>query len=379
MLEPEQGRYRFDFIHSALQSAEQHGQSLQIRFEPYVLDDIPKWYTALGAKLLPEDGRPGPDIDCNDPLYLKHWCRFVAAVGKEFNAHPNLDSVDVAYGGRYGEMGGNATPDVAAALVDAYVAAFPDTFLLSMIGTDGCAHAARLKRKNIGWRGDGFLDVKFRAPGIVPDGLVWHHMYDEYPRHLIAQGLRDTWMHAPVSLEPYHTVWHLLKAEGFSRDIRWQLEQCLKYHPSTFMAKSVEIPAEWKDAWTAFENRLGYRYHLHQLMLPREVVPGQPVQASLTIDNRGVAPIYTPYAFALRFVQGTHTELVRFSADIRRWLPDFSFEQESLRIPATLQQGPARVDCAIVDATGRARVKLALADLLDDGWHPLTHVNVVKS
>jgi hypothetical protein len=144
------------------------------------------------------------------------------------------------------------------------------------------------------------------------------------------------------------------------------------------MAKSVEIPAEWKDAWMAFENRLGYRFHLHQMILPREVAPGQTVSAPLTIDNRGVAPIYARYFFALRFVQGEQTHVVRFNTDIRRWLPDFSFEQETVRVPEALTAGHARVDCAIVDANNRPRVQLAIADLLDDGWHPLTYVNVTQ-
>jgi hypothetical protein len=33
----------------------------------------------------------------------------------------------------------------------------------------------------------------------------------------------------------------------------------------------------------------------------------------------------------------------------------------------------------IVDATNRARVKLAIADIDDEGWHPLTYVNVARS
>jgi len=377
VLEPARGEIRFDLIHSALKTAAAHDQSLQIRFEPFVMDDIPKWYVETGAGLLP--GNPGPEIDSNDPRYIEHWTRFVRALGAEFNAHPNLDSVDVAYAGRYGEMGGNATLESARKLVDAYVETFPDTFLLGMIGAAGCAYAASLPTRNFGWRGDGFLDVKFRAPGIVPDGLVWHHMFDEYPRHLIEQNLRDRWQHAPVSLEPYHTVWHLLKAEGFSHDIAWQLDQCLKYHPSTFMAKSVEIPEPWMDVYQKFDLRLGYRFHLHQMTLPLSVSPGQQIEAAITIDNRGVAPIYRPYKFALRFVQNGRESIVKFNADIRRWLPDFSFEKEMLSLPESLQPGKARVDGAIVDEGGNPRVKLAIAETDAKGWHPLTFVNVVKA
>jgi len=375
VLEPAKGAYRLEIIAQALEAAAARRQSLQIRFQPFVHNDIPEWHRALGGRVL-DGGGSTPEIDSNDPLYIKHWTTFVRAVGRAFNGHPNLESVDVAYAGRFGECGGNADETSSRKLVDAYIEAFPDTFLLSMIGTHGCRYAASLRLPNVGWRGDGFLDTKHRAPGVMPDGLTWHHMFDEYPRQLEECGLTETWKTAPVSIEPYSTVHHLLAAGGRSGDIDWQLAQCLKYHPSTFMAKCVEIPEKWMDRFLQFNRRLGYRFHLHQIILPLEARPGETVEVPVTIDNQGIAPIYRPYRLALRFVQDGVTAVVPFRQDLRRWLPDLSFFHEPIVIPPQLTSGIARIDVGIVDAAQAPVVKLAIRNVVDGGWHPLAYVDI---
>ncbi len=381
-LEPTKGQYRFDVIHGALEAAAKRGQTLQIRFEPYVHDDIPDWYKKTGAGIIPTNSVP--EIDSNDPLYLKHWSEFVKAIGKQFNGHPNLESVDVAYAGRFGECGGNADESSSKKLVDAYIEAFPETFLLSMMNTHGCRYAASLNRKNIGWRGDGFMDGKYRAPGVVPDGLVWHHMFDEYPRHLHECGLSETWKTAPVSIEPHATLYHLqpgtgifnLTKDSISADFAWQVEHCMKYHLSTFMAKSVETPAQWMQQFMQFNRRMGYQFYLHQMVLPLDAKAAEAVKVAVTIDNKGLAPIYRPYRFALRFVQDGHSAVVPLRQDIRKWMPDYSYFEESVTLPAQLRQGPARVDCGIINAANEPVVKMHIRAITDGGWHPLTYVNI---
>ncbi len=385
VLEPAKGQIRFDIIRGALDAAAARGQSLQIRFEPFVHDDIPGWYKTSGARIL--TGGALPEIDSNDPLYLQHWRAFVMALGKAFNGHPNLESVDVAYAGRFGECGGNADETSSRKLVDAYIEAFPDTVLLSMIGTNGCRYAAALNRPNIGWRGDGFMDGRFRAPTYVPDGLTWHHMFDEYPRQLQDFGLAETWKTAPVAMEPHATIYHLqprvgfykLTPECFSANFDWQVEHCLKYRPSTFMAKSVEIPAQWMDAFLRFNQKIGYQFHLHQMVLPLDARAGETFEAPVVIDNKGLAPIYRPYRFALRFVQDGFSSIVPFRQDIRKWLPDYTCFQEPVTLPSRLRAGPVRVDCGILDAAGQPVVKLSIRSVVDNGWHPITYVNVTAA
>ena len=376
VLEPRPGRIRFDILDQALATAARHGQTLQMRVQPFVYADLPKWFVATGAPMKEIGTCPAGPIwepDANDARYIRHWSRFIAALGKRYDGHPMLESFDVAYAGRFGEMGGNATPVSAARLADAYLAAFRRTTLLSMISTHGCRHAAARNRPNVGWRGDGFFDPKNQGRGKSPDHLCWNHMWDVYPVDIFDYGVADLWQRSPMTLEPHGTLQHVLEA-GWR--IEPLLEACCKYHPSIFMHKSVRVPAAYRGAVEAFVRRLGYRFHLHQMTLPLEAKPGQKIETTVTIDNKGIAPIYRPYTFALRFSQGTRHAIVPFQQDIRAWMPDYSSFRETFALPRTLQRGEAKVACSII-TDGQPVVRLAIKNITKDGWHPLTSIDVL--
>lgn len=377
VLEPEPGHIRFDIIDAALETARRRGQTLQLRTQPFVHADLPEWFIKSGAKLTHTGEHAGRAIlepDGNDPLYIKLWGRHIRALGERYDGHPDLESFDVAYAGRFGEMGGNANPESSRRLVDFYLRAFRKTMLLLMISTHGCRYAAGLGRANVGWRGDGFMDPKFSGKGLMPDGLNWNHMWDVYPVDIFEYGVADMWKTAPMTIEPHATLVHMLDHGG---DIDWQLEHCLKYHPSVYMHKSVYIPENVMDKVTAFAKRLGYRFCLHQMTLPLEARPGQRVDTVVTIDNKGVAPIYRPYRFALRFSQGRRSVVVPFKQDIRRWLPDYSSFRESFVVPRGLKKGEAKILCGIIDDRDEPVVRMAIKAVDSDGWHPLTSVDIV--
>jgi hypothetical protein len=279
----------------------------------------------------------------------------------------------VAYGGVCGEMGGNASPDTAAQLVDIYRQAFKKTQLISMLGTPGCVYGSTLKDPPLGWRGDCFGDLRTKGEG-VPDHLRWNHMFDEYPTRMWENGVQDAWKTAPVIFETCWTVAHFFEQHW---DIDWIIEQGYKYHLSVLMPKSVWFPEQWNDKVLEFNKRMGYRFHLMQLMLPLEARPGQTIETRLTIDNKGVAPIYQPYKFALRFTQGQTHHVVKLDYDIRRWLPDLTYFAERITFPQGLEKGEATLSCAIVNAAGEPVVKLAIEPQAIDGWHYLGHVDVV--
>jgi hypothetical protein len=376
VLEPRKGEIRYDILDRTLETAMNRGQTLQMRTEPFVKADLPDWFLATGAKCAAAgacDGKTLLEPDANDPLYVKHWSDHIRALGKRYDGHPGLESFDVSYAGRFGECGGNASPETAAKLVDAYRAAFTKTTLLSMIGTHGCRYAAGLDSTQFGWRGDGFMDYKNSGRGFVPDRLCWNHMYDAYPVEVVDCGVAETWRVAPVTMEPYATLVHCHE-NGW--DIDWILEHCLKYRPTIFMHKSVPIPKDWVEAVRAFVWKLGYRFYLHQMTLPLEARPGQKITTTVTIDNKGVAPIYRPYTFALRFSQGAQHAIVPFRQDIRTWMPDYSSFHETFTLPRTLRCGEAKVSCSII-ADGQPVVRLAIKDVTKDGWHPLTSLDVL--
>ncbi|HUU43447.1 MAG TPA: DUF4832 domain-containing protein [Planctomycetota bacterium] len=376
VLEPEQGKYRWEIIEGALQAAAERGQTLQARVQPYITNDIPEWYWTNGGKVLTSASRGGVKVpDNNAPAYLELWGGFIRAFAARFDGHPHLESFDVAYAGPCGEMGGNCTPTVAAKLVDVYLHGFRKTQLVSMVGTHGCRYAAGLRGYRLGWRGDCFGDMRSKGRGAVPDGLTWNHMYDEYPEKVFTDGVQDAWKTAPVTLETCWVVGHWYN-EGW--DIDWILDWGLRYHASVFMPKSCAIPGEWADKVEAFNRRLGYRFILRQLMLPLETPRGKPFKIDVSLENGGVAPIYRPYALALRFRQGRTEEVVPLKVDVRTWLPGPTWFSERLKLPETLEPGEAKLDIGIIEPkTKKAVVRFAARGLLEDGWLPMTRIIVL--
>ena len=377
VLEPEKGKRRWDIIEGALTAAEQRGQTLQLRLQPYAGDDLPEWFWELGGVRQRQPTTYGfREPDANHPAYLKHWGEFLRAAGERFDGHPNLESFDIAYAGPWGEAGGNATLATAAKFVDLYLRSFKRTQLLSMLGTHGCAYAAKQKRA-IGWRADCLGDMRTDGRGQVPDGLNWNHMYDAYPREVVRNGVAEAWKTAPVTFETCWTVGYWWE-HGW--DVDWIIAQALKYHVSVFMPKSCYLPEEIAEKMADFDNRMGYRFVLRQMILPMEAKPGQRFKVPVNLDNMGVAPIYRPYRFAYRFRQNGKEEIVHSKQDPRTWMPGVVWFEDTITFPKFLRQGSAKIDVGIVDPeTNQAKVKFAIEDLRADGWHPMTMMDVARA
>ncbi len=375
-IEPEKGVFNWHFIDGALEAAHVRGQTLQVRTQPFIGESTPAWYWALGGRACPQDlQRSGGNVpDHNDPLYIKHWGEHIRAWGERYDGHPDLESFDIAYGGPCGETGGNATAETAARLVDVYLESFRKTQLLSMLGTPGCTHAAT-RRDDVGWRADCYGDLRMAGEGVVPPGLNWKHMYDLYPMEVEVLGVKDAWRRAPVTLETCWTVGHWYE-QGW--DIDWIIDQGYKYHLSVFMPKSSYVPEEWFEKIMEFNKRMGYRFVLRQMTVPLEVEPGGRMPYNAWVDNVGCAPIYRPYRFAFRFRQGERAVVVHSAQDIRTWMPDHTWFQETLTVPKELAPGVVDVDVAIVHPeTNQPVVKFAVDELLDDNWHPMTKMDVL--
>jgi len=108
-IEPEMGEYRWDLIDKALKTASQRGQTLMLRIAPYGTgnqNDVPDWYrTLVGDK---KDWREEKwQVDPEDPRYVKHFTAMINSLGKCYDGHADLESVDVAIVGAWGEGAGS--------------------------------------------------------------------------------------------------------------------------------------------------------------------------------------------------------------------------------------------------------------------------------
>ena len=368
VLEPKRGEYQWQIIDGALKAAQQRGQTLQLRLQPYADDDLPDWLWNEGVKVH-EVVNNRREPDCNDPIYIKNWVRFITAFGKRYNGHPDLESVDVVHGGQWGEGGGNSTYKSAKPMVDAFVNSFTKTTLVSMYNTQAIRYGTTLKRP-MGWRCDciGDLRMKSKVPHIVPDGLIWNHMFD-YPKWLVKDGVSEAWRVAPVTLE---TCWVV----GFWRkehwNIDWIIDQMLKYHATFFMPKSCYFPIAWKNKMDAFNRKLGYRFVLRQVVTPTKIAPGARFNLEFWVDNDGVAPLYRPYKLALRFRQGSRSEVVLMKQDPRTWMPGQNWFEEAVKLPSFIKPGTFEMDAGIVDEkTKRLRVQFCVQGNDKEGWFPM--------
>jgi len=340
---------------------------------------MPDWYWDTGARWITEIHRRTGEReylpDSNDPRYLAHFGDFVRAFGERYDGHPALESIDVAYAGRWGESAGNSTPKTAAKLVDIYLRSFRKTQLLSMIGTDGCAYAAGKKGRHVGWRADCFGDLRVvkHSPD-VPDGLNWTHMYEAYPREVVQGGIVEAWKTAPVTMETCGNVftWHRA-----AYDLDLIIRQGYAYHMTFFMPKSVRFPEPTLAKLIAFDRRIGYRFVLRQVCLPLEAKPGGRMGFQTFIENVGCAPIYRDYRLAWRFTQGRRAFVVHSKQDLRGWMPGNVWFAERLTLPKGLTPGEATVECGIVNDADKPVVRFAIHGKLNAGWHPMTHMDVL--
>ena len=366
-LEPQQGKYRWDIIDSALSEARKHSQTLDIRLMPYDQSNaLPEWYRKSGARRAnkPEDkdGKTwSPDAD--DPLYFKCWSALVYEAGRRYDGHPYLDAVDISTVGYWGEGWGPYLPDwsVQKALIDVYFKAFTRTPLLTNFDElDALVYGTS---RGGGWRLDCWGDMG-------RPGRNFSHMLDIYPEQIARGGLEDVWRRSPVSLEVCGTpgAW---KKWGF--DLGPILEQALRWHATTINLKSTRIPDEWKQEFEEFQKRIGYRFILRRFECPQSVKPGSMMPVRMWWFNAGVAPVYREYWLALRI----DDSVVRVPVDVRKWLPGDAVFEGTLFVDYSIPAGRHRLAVTLLDPrTGEPAVRLAIEGRRPDGWYDIGTINI---
>jgi len=366
-LEPEQGHYKWEIIDSALAEARRHNQQLQLRVMPYdQKSPMPEWYQKSGARRANKDTDTDGKIwspDGDDPLYFKLWSALVTELGRRYDGHPDLDSVDISTVGYWGEGWGPYLPawSVQEALIDVYIDAFKRTPLL--MNFDELRALAYGTERGAGWRLDCWGDMG-------RPGRNFAHMLDAYPQGVARAGIQDVWKRSPVSLESCGTPgsWHQNKF-----DLDYIFEQALRWHGSTINIKSTAIPSEWRSKFDEFQKKIGYRFILRRFEYPAAVRAGHMASINMWWFNAGIAPIYRDFVLALKF----GPEVVKTSANPRQWLPGDAVVDETVYVSETLNAGKYPVRVAILDPrTGQPAVKLAIEGREADGWYKVGEIEV---
>jgi len=378
-LEPEQGRYRWEIIDSALAEAEKRGQQLHMRIMSHDQTGLlPAWYLEKG-RLLEFDG-PGregrrPCIpDYADPLFRRSMERLVGKAGRRYNGHPNLFAVDIGTLGFWGEWHnwgapGNPMSDRAGRrwAVDLYLNAFPDTHKIMLLCNDDMPDALRYAvSRGCGWRADCWGNI---MPG-------WSHQANAYPKSLGRANAGEAWRKAPVCLESCWTFKYWA-AQGWDIDVI--LGEALRWRASLIMAKSSVIPLKWHDKVCEFQKRLGYRLVVREITWPSTPLKrGRSFLLEQVWLNRGVAPCYDEYRLRLRFDNGTDRVEMELPHKLNTWMPDVDIVvRDRVKLPADAPAGTYTLSLAICrPGSDVPAVKMANDKRTADGWLPVSDLTI---
>jgi hypothetical protein len=228
--------------------------------------------------------------------------------------------------------------------------------------------------RHLGWRFDCLGDLGFWKDRVRD----WAHMFDVYPQQIIRSGMAEAWRRGPVSLEICGTFLGWRDKQGYGeKEVRYIFDQALKWHVSSFNAKSSPVPREWKPLVDDWLRKMGYRLVLRKLAYPARVQPNGALPFETWWENKGVAPCYEDFALALRLV-GPKRTLVRLTdARIPSWLPGDALYDGRVFLPRDVPEGPYELQLGIVDReTREPRVRLAIEGRAPDGWYPIGPITV---
>ena len=360
-LEPEHGNVRWEILDSALEQARLHGQQLAIRLMPYdQKHPLPEWYRKSGAKRANAEGAPIWEPDFADPLFLRYWGELVKEAGRRYDGNPALDTVDISSVGYWGEGWSDYMPgfQFQKKLIDIWFDAFPTTHLL--MNFDEPQALAWGTERGAGWRFDCLGDMREK----------WSAMLDSYPEQIVTAGIQDVWKRSPVSME---TCWVPGGWVERGWDVKYILEEALRWHITSLNVKSSAIPAQVKPFFDDFERRMGYRFELRRIEYPAAARAASDVRVQMWWVNSGVAPVYSPYVLALA-LDNAVIEIP--GVDVRKWLPGDAVVDERVILPQ-LGPGEYRLRLGLLDPrTKEPAIRLGTAGRAADGWYELGTIRV---
>ena len=260
-LEPEMGKYRWDMLDKALEVA---GQEVRLFFCGLLLM-VP---VMRGCScLVPENCGTETKLEISTAKLTAGWWMLkipgmqqyfggmIRALGERYDGHPDLEAVDLSIVGAWGEGAGSEllSQQAREALINAYTESFRKTPLIALM-MDKETNMYADSQIPVGWRVDCIGDLGFWAA----EQNGWSHMYDFYPREIINCNMQDDWKKSPLSFEICGTFLTWRDEQKYNREqVKYIFDQSLKWHMSSFNAKSSPVPPEWKDLVDDWLKKMG--------------------------------------------------------------------------------------------------------------------------
>ena len=363
-LEPEQGKYRWDIIDTALAAAREHRQRLMIRMMPYDQSHpLPDWYRNSGARRAnkdsDQDGKiwspdaPIPPI-CEALGRARHSGR--RALRRPSLPRTALTSRRSATGARAGAriFRAGRSRRRSSICISRLFTATP--LLMNYDALEALRYGTA---RGAGWRLDCWGDSAAPATKTSPTCT------DMYPQQLVRARRRTSGQRSPMSLE---TCGRSRNSGTSDVPLDYILDQALRWHASTINIKSSAIPEDWKGRIRGVpEDRSATASCcVSSSSIPRAVRRGSMAPVAMWWLNAGVAPVYQSYPLALAIGE----TVVPLEADVTQWLPGDAVVEHSIA-------GAARADTGTLSAawygvnpvTRKPAIRLAIEGRQDDGWY----------
>lgn len=359
--EPCRGKFNYAFIEDILKRARENGQTVMLRIMPHSTresDDVPDWLKKL-IVCPPRPQGKREKASPSDPRFLELFGKAIKALGKRFDGNPVLDEFDVSLPGAWGE-GCSAelfSDKKLKKFMDVYINAFRKTKLIGQLTRPDLVHYIKNKNRVVGWRADCI-----GKPVLT---------YEMVPR--FADKMNNIWETGPVSFEAY---WWFKEWQRQGWDIDEIIRTTLCYHISTFNAKSLPIPFEWKEKIDEWIAKMGYHFVIEKACFSDEIKRGEIFNLSLKINNVGVAPIYNFLPLYVKFKNSEREITIKTAADIRKWKIGVYEENIRIKTPKTLLKGRYALEIGI---GGKNEPSVAFAtDAERDGdYFVLSEINVI--
>lgn len=384
-----------------LKTAAERGQTVILRIACYgggPDKDVPAWYREMVGEetyLLDNKWRTDPE----NPLYLKYFGGFIRALGTRYDGHPYLEAVDMSIVGYWGEGSGShlISPATWQALNLCYLDTFKKTPLIfqplngdapdpgilvrglpiDARWPDGRNNGTGPMMRPVGWRIDCLGDMGFWCERI-PN---WSHMNDAYPQDIIRSGMYEAWKKSPITMEICGTFTTWKEKQGYDEKVvKHIFDEALKWHVSSFNAKSSPVPKEWMPLVNEWLKKMGYRFVLRKFSYPRVVKPHGQLAFESWWENNGVAPAYRNWPVAFRIINSRNSFILTTDSDIRNWIPGDVLFEDAVYLPLDIPEGEYFLDLAIVSSnTRKPHVKLAIEGHREDGWYRMGKITVTEA
>jgi Domain of unknown function (DUF4832)/Beta-galactosidase len=378
-LEPQEGKYDFQKIETALQQAQQAGAKFAFRIMAVSSNDNPVGIpehvkqASIGqfCRYLDAGSNESQHVwvpDWSDLRFLARANALMMALGERFNGDRRLAYYDMGLYGHWGEwhLYNLCTPEASdqtkRALIDMQIKAFSKTRIVMNSGADNR---------------DSFTYALSQSPrvGIRVDSLGMPWFDQQFKNSDKLPLVQERWKTAPIVVE----------FTGPGMDYELSARQVKTWHVA---AVGNGNGVDWNKHSTQQRDHLiqvgknaGYRFVVNQFAYPSTIQSGQPLTIQSQWSNLGVTPLYEPFKITYELRAQGKPPIVWASTsgfDLEKFLPTAQPFQntDTFQMPK-LAPGNYELSMAVLDTSGyRPPLKLAIQGINSFGRYQLGMITI---